>query len=277
MEETTLILIKTEGQGLLAEITARLVTQGGLKLVAVKTVLDNGIQQRWNEVNFKVDKIESGPVIALVFEGHNAVEITRQALADIGAKKVHRSETQKQAQKEIELWFVPEEMSKPSLEHEKTELKINNDPKARTVEGWHGLFLSCPDIADEIFGHLDLEEIYQLCEVCPDWNQAVLHSKKVQDRMSEVSLHRAAVEGWLRVAKLLLDRGADPNQRIVCDGLCIKFKHHYCKNVYKPSQTKAYGMALSWTPLNAAVIMDDPEMTQLLMSKGATSEGVASG
>ena len=57
MEETTLILIKTEGQGLLAEITARLVTQGGLKLVAVKTVLDiDGVQQKWNEVNFKVDR-----------------------------------------------------------------------------------------------------------------------------------------------------------------------------------------------------------------------------
>ena len=86
-------MIKPEGQGLLADITSKLVSQSGLKLVAVKTVLDNGIQQKWNEVNFKVDRIESGPVTALVFEGHNAVEITRQALADIGVKKVHRSET----------------------------------------------------------------------------------------------------------------------------------------------------------------------------------------
>ena len=74
MEETTLVLIKPGGvqQGLLPEITSRLVTQRGLKQVAVKTVLDiHEIQQKWNEVNFKVDKIESGPVIALVFEGHN--------------------------------------------------------------------------------------------------------------------------------------------------------------------------------------------------------------
>ena len=34
--------------------------------------------------------------------------------------------------------------------------------------------------------------------------------------------------------------------------------------------------ALSWTPLHGAVVMSRPEMTQLLMSKGATSEGVDS-
>ena len=59
MEETTLVLIKPKGvqQGLLPEITSRLVTQSGLKLVAVKTVLDiDGVQQKWNEVNFKVDR-----------------------------------------------------------------------------------------------------------------------------------------------------------------------------------------------------------------------------
>ena len=87
-------------EGLLAEITSRLVAQKGLKLVAVKTVLD--IQQKSNEVNFKVYKLVSGPVIALVFEGLGAVDTTRHALADIGVKKVHRSETQEQAQKEID-------------------------------------------------------------------------------------------------------------------------------------------------------------------------------
>ena len=48
MEETTLVLIKPEGvqgQGLLPEMTSRLVTQSGLKLVAFKTVLDNSFQQ----------------------------------------------------------------------------------------------------------------------------------------------------------------------------------------------------------------------------------------
>ena len=65
MEERTLILIKPEGvqQGLLAKINSTLVTQNGLELVAVKTVLQfDDIQQKWNEVNFKVDKIESDPL-----------------------------------------------------------------------------------------------------------------------------------------------------------------------------------------------------------------------
>ena len=270
MKETTLVLIKPEGQGLLAEITSRLVTQSGLKLVAVKTVLDNGIQQKWNEVNFKVDRIESGPVTALVFEGHNAVEITRQALADIGVKKVHRSETKEQAQREIDLWFIPEEMARPNSEPEKTQSKNNPDQKARTVEGWHDLFIKCPHISDQIFSQMNLEEILQLCEVCEDWGQAVQNSKMVQDRLSDVKLHKAAVEGWLRVAKLLLDRGADPNQRIVCDGLCIKFtqEKHYNRDIRN--------MALSWTPLHGAVVMRRPEMTKLLRSRGAKSKGVDS-
>ena len=190
MEEKTLVFIKPEGfqQGLLPEITSRLVTQRGLKQVAVKTVLDiHEIQQKWNEVNFKVDKIESGPVIALVFEGHNAVEITRQALADIGVKKVHRSETQEQAQKEIDLWFLPEEMSRPNLEPEKTLLKNNKDQSARTVEGWHDLFIKCPHIADQIFSQMNLEEILQVCEVCEDWGQAVKNSTKVQKRLAETT------------------------------------------------------------------------------------------
>ena len=218
MEEKTLVLVKPEGvqgQGL-PETTSRLVTHSGLKLVAVKTVLDiDGVQQKWNKVNFKVDRIESGPVIALVFEGHNAVEITRQALADIGVRKVHRSETQEQAQREIDLWFVPEEMSRPNSEPEKTQLKNNKDQKARTVEGWHDLFIKCPCIANQIFSQMNLEEILQMCEVCEDWNQAVHDSKKLQKRLAETTSHKAAVEGWIRTAKRILDRGDNINERVI--------------------------------------------------------------
>ena len=184
-------MIKPEGvqQGLLAEINSRL-AQKELKLVAVKTdIID--VQQKWNEANFKVDKIEAGPVIAMVFEGHNAVDITRHGLADIGVKKVHRSETQEQAQKEIDLWFLPEEMSKYNSEPEKTQLINNKDQKARTVQGWHDLFLSCPDIADQIFSQMNLEEVLKLTEVCEDWSQAVLHSKKAQDRVKSESSESA--------------------------------------------------------------------------------------
>ena len=99
----------------------------------------------------------------------------------------------------------------------------------------------------------------------------------MQKRLAETTLQKAAIEGWIRVVKLLLDRGADPNQRIICDGPCIKLSPHCCGHC-----KKAYGVALSWTPLHAAIVYlyDDPqiakEMTQLLLSKGATSEGVDS-
>ena len=71
MEERTLILIKPEGvqQGLLEEINSRLATQKGLKQVAVKTVqdIDDSLKKKWNAQHSSVlDKIDSGPVIALV-------------------------------------------------------------------------------------------------------------------------------------------------------------------------------------------------------------------
>ena len=178
-----------------------------------------------------------------------------------------RSENQETAEQEIALWFAEETSSKPV---QKIESNISPKERKSTVEGWHDLFIKRPQIADQIFSMMTLEDILQLTEVCEDWGQAVQTSEKVQGRLNEVSLHKAAVEGWLRVAKLHLDRGADPNQRIVCDGLCIKFtqEKHYNRDIRN--------MALSWTPLHGAVVMRRPEMTQLLRSRGAKSKGVDS-
>ena len=127
---------------------------------------------------------------------------------------------------------------------------------------------------------MTLEDILQLTEVCEDWGQAVQTSEKVQGRLNEVSLHKAAVEGWLRVAKLHLDRGADPNQRIVCDEPCLNSCDcgkewrlcEVCQHYYRDIRN----MALSWTPLHGAVVMRRPEMTKLLRSRGAKSKGVDS-
>ena len=33
---------------------------------------------------------------------------------------------------------------------------------------------------------------------------------------------QASLEGWLRVAKLILDRGDDPHERLICDRPCVK-------------------------------------------------------
>ena len=107
----------------------------------------------------------------------------------------------------------------------------------------------------------------QLQEVCVDWRKAVEESTKVQDRLSKVTLHKAAVQGWMRVAKILLARGDDPNTRIVCDD-CVPPEHSPCGfrcDICEEISKKA----LSWTALHGAVALGRKEMTQLLLSKGA--------
>ena len=88
--------------------------------------------------------------------------------------------------------------------------------------------------------------------------------------MSQVSLHKAAVQGWMRVAKFLLDGGDDPNHRLVCDGACYtkNVPHEHCYRCDFCERT-AGGMALSWTPLHGAVALGRKEMTELLLSYGA--------
>ena len=132
-------------------------------------------------------------------------------------------ESQGSAEQEIGMWFGEEDMA-PVQPVQKCESK----ERQSTVEGWHDVpcGIKCPHIVDHIFCQMNLEKILQLTTVCEDWGQAVQNSKMVQKRLAETTLHKAAAEGWLRVAKLLLDRGADPNQRKVCDGLYIKFAPH---------------------------------------------------
>ena len=130
--------------------------------------------------------------------------------------------------------------------------------------------IQSPRSADQIFSQMNLEEVLKLTEVCEDWSQAVLHSKKVQDRVSQVSLYKAAVQGWMGVAKFLLDRGDDQNSRLVCDGDCYtkNVPHEHCYRCDFCEET-ALGMALSWTPLHGAVALGRKEMTELLLSHGA--------
>ena len=253
-------MIKPEGvqQGLLAKINTKL-TKKGLEQVAVKTVqdIDDSLKKTWNAQHSSVlDKIDSGPVIALVYRGLDAVNEARIELGDINVKDAFfRSEDQETAEQEIALWFAEEDMLPPN------QIESNIRPKERksTVEGWHDLFIKCPHIADEIFSIMTLEDILQLTEVCEDWGQAVQTSEKVQGRLNEVSLHKAAVEGWLRVAKLHLDRGADPNQRIVCDEPCLYscdcgkdwWLCEVCEQKQEFNRICGYNInkALSWTTL----------------------------
>ena len=150
MEEKTLILILPKGvqQGLLAEINTRL-TQKGLRQVDVKKVQDlDDVQQKWNDLHSSaLDKIDSGPVIALVYQGPDAVNEARITLGDINAKDAFfRCESQESAEQEIALWFAEEDMA-PA----KPVQKIESKERQSTVNGWHDLFIKCPHIADYIF------------------------------------------------------------------------------------------------------------------------------
>ena len=80
--ERTLVIIKPNKQGLLDEITARLIAKG-LHLVAVKTVQDTDNSKSLGEVN-------TGPVTALVFQGVGAIDQTRISLGDISVSHFQR-------------------------------------------------------------------------------------------------------------------------------------------------------------------------------------------
>ena len=135
--ERSLVLIKPDAmqRGLAGEIIARL-EKKGLKIVAMKMLhMDKSLAQRHyaihkGKVFFDdlVSFITSSPVIAIVFQGKNAVEIIRQMMGetdpakaysgtirgdfgiDIGHNLVHGSDSLENASKEIDLFFSAEEI-----------------------------------------------------------------------------------------------------------------------------------------------------------------------
>jgi len=269
MEERTLILIKPGHQGLLAKLNTRL-TQKGLELLAVKNVRDlDDIKEKWNDLHSsELDKIDSGPVTALVYQGLDAVNEARISLGDINVKDAFfRSESQGSAEQEIAMWFEEEDMA-PAQPVQESESK----ERQSTVKGWHDLFIKCPLIADHIFSQMKLEEILQLTEVCQDWGQAVQKSEMVQKRLAETKLHKAAIEGWIRVAKLIIARGDSINERVILDGRCYHDNHGLSDHEWDCQCDPCMainGRALIWAPLHGAVAMGHKDMTHLLLSKGA--------
>ena len=135
--ERTLVLIKPDGvqRGLVGEVVSRL-ERRGLKLVAMKLMqIDDALaRQHYAE---HVDRpffadlvvfISSSPVVAMVWEAENAVEVVRNTIGgtnpadspmgtirgdlalDIGRNLVHGSDGPESAQREIELFFKTEEI-----------------------------------------------------------------------------------------------------------------------------------------------------------------------
>ena len=135
--ERSLVLIKPDAlqRGLAGEIISRL-EKKGLKIVAMKMLhMDKNLAQRHYAIHKGkaffddlVNFITSSPVIAIISQGKNAVEIIRQMMGetdpakassgtirgdfgiDIGHNLIHGSDSLENASKEIDLFFSAEEI-----------------------------------------------------------------------------------------------------------------------------------------------------------------------
>lgn len=135
--ERTLVLVKPDGvqRGLIGEVITRL-ERRGLRLTAAKFM---PVSQELAETHYAVHKgkpfyeglvryIISAPVMAMVWEGPNAVAAVRQTMGstrpteaapgtlrhdfalEVGRNLTHASDLPENAEIEVALWFRPEEM-----------------------------------------------------------------------------------------------------------------------------------------------------------------------
>merc|ERR1712224_783688 len=136
-DERTFIMIKPDGvhRGLCGDIIKRF-EQKGFKLVAMKfqQVSEDHLKKHYADLSSKpffaglVKYMASGPVLAMVWEGLNVVATGRVMLGEtnpkdskpgtirgdfciqVGRNICHGSDAVDSAQKEIALWFKPEEL-----------------------------------------------------------------------------------------------------------------------------------------------------------------------
>lgn len=142
--ERTFLAVKPDGvqRGLVGEIIHRFEAKGftlvGLKLIRVSKELAEQHYGEHREKSFfpgLVEFITSGPVVAMVWEGKGVVSAARKIIGatnplasepgtirgdfgvDIGRNIIHGSDALETAQREISLWFKPEELAawEPSL------------------------------------------------------------------------------------------------------------------------------------------------------------------
>jgi nucleoside-diphosphate kinase len=135
--ERTLVLVKPDGvqRGLIGEVMIRL-ERRGLRLVAAKFLK---VSQELAETHYAIHKgkpfydglieyITSAPVMAMVWEGPNAVAAIRQTMGttrpteaapgslrhdfalEIGRNLTHASDNGENSEKEVALWFKPGEL-----------------------------------------------------------------------------------------------------------------------------------------------------------------------
>jgi nucleoside-diphosphate kinase len=135
--ERTLVLVKPDGvqRGLIGEVIGRL-ERRGLRLVAAKFIR---VSNELAETHYAIHKgkpfydglikyITSAPVMAMVWEGPNAVVAIRQTMGatrpteaapgsirhdfalEVGRNLTHASDSVENGQKEVALWFAPAEL-----------------------------------------------------------------------------------------------------------------------------------------------------------------------
>ena len=135
--ERTFVLVKPDGvqRGLVGEVIGRL-EKRGLKLVAAKFLaVSNQLAEKHYAVHQGksfydglISYITSAPVMAMVWEGPNAVAAVRQTMGatrpyeaapgtvrhdfalTVGRNLTHASDSVENGEKEIALWFSPEEL-----------------------------------------------------------------------------------------------------------------------------------------------------------------------
>jgi nucleoside-diphosphate kinase len=134
--ERSLVLVKPDGvqRGLIGEVISRL-ERRGLRLVAVKFIQ---VSQELAEKHYAIHKgkpfydglikyITSAPVLAMAWDGPNAVTAIRQTMGatrpieaapgsirhdfalDVGRNLTHASDSVENGEKEVALWFSPRE------------------------------------------------------------------------------------------------------------------------------------------------------------------------
>ena len=135
--ERTLILVKPDGvqRGLIGEIIGRF-ERRGLKLVGMKFLQMTeelagrhyGVHKERPFYDILVEYITSGPVVAMVWEGNDAIAAARATMGgtkpveaapgtirgdfgmDIGRNLVHGSDSPENGKKEVGFFFSPEEL-----------------------------------------------------------------------------------------------------------------------------------------------------------------------
>jgi len=135
--QRTLVLVKPDGvqRGLAGEIISRM-ERKGLKITALKMLqMDKALAERHYDVHRDkpffsslVKFITSGPVVAAVVEGREAVEVVRRMMGETDPLKsapgtirgdfgleleqnlIHGSDSEENAEKEIANFFSPQEI-----------------------------------------------------------------------------------------------------------------------------------------------------------------------